>query len=167
MIYSCVYSWVVGFPLSQHVPRTLITRNFSTSSPASTMACAWSGARGKPSNRQPFSFTSSCNKRSWKTKRGAGPQGGRIPGGQQIMCIYIHIYINRYRYICDYILIYFVYMILDALGFMPRTLRMHKSTSPLNYTQLLHQIHNQLAWHQPQHSARPWADPESAISGGW
>ena len=58
-------------------------------------------------------------------------------------------------------------MILDALGFMPRTLRMHKSTSPLNYTQLLHQIHNQLAWHQPQHSARPWADPESAISGGW
>ena len=91
MIYSCVYSWVVGFPLSQHVPRTLITRNFSTSSPASTMACAWSGARGKPSNRQPFSFTSSCNKRSWKRKRGAGPQGGRIPGGQQIICIYIYI----------------------------------------------------------------------------
>ena len=97
MIYSCVYSWVVGFPLSQHVPRTLITRNFSTSSPASTMACAWSGARGKPSNRQPFSFTSSCNKRSWKRKRGAGPQGGRIPGGQQIICIcmYIYIYIRR------------------------------------------------------------------------
>ena len=102
-----------------------------------------------------------------KRRRAARGTYSRWATNNMYVYIYIYIYINRYRYICDYILIYFVYMILDALGFMPRTLRMHKSTSPLNYTQLLHQIHNQLAWHQPQHSARPWADPESAISGGW
>mmetsp|Transcript_71139 Transcript_71139/g.154627 ORF Transcript_71139/g.154627 Transcript_71139/m.154627 type:complete len:216 (-) Transcript_71139:135-782(-) len=42
---------------------TLIKRNLSTLTPASTIACAWSGARGKPSRRQPFSLMSDSSRR--------------------------------------------------------------------------------------------------------